>query len=35
MHIKSALISAAATIVVMAIVYRVDALRNFVTNAKA
>ncbi len=34
MHLKSALVSAATTIIVMAIVFRVDALRNFVTNVK-
>ncbi len=33
-NLKSVLISAGATIVVMAIVFRVDALRAFVTNAK-
>lgn len=33
MHLKSALIGAAATIVTMAIVFRVDALRKFVTNS--
>lgn len=34
MHLKSALISAGTTILVMAIVFRVAALRNFVTDAK-
>ncbi len=33
MHLKSGLIAAATTIVVMAIVFRVDALKKFVTNA--
>ncbi len=33
MHIKSALVAAGTTIVIMAIVFRVDALRKFVTNA--
>lgn len=32
MHIKSALIAAGTTIAIMAIVFRVDALRKFVTN---
>lgn len=33
MHLKGALIAAGTTILVMAIVFRVDALRKFVTNA--
>ncbi len=33
MHIKSALVAAGTTILIMAVVFRVEALRKFVTNA--
>lgn len=35
MHIKAALVAVGTTILAMAIVYRVDALRKFVTNSPA
>ncbi len=31
-HIKTLAITAVATVAIMALVYRIDALRNFVTN---